>query len=476
MDMRAFSKGFEQYYRRAEDLGVRYIRCRVPKVEEVPGTRNLVVQYLSDGDRKFTQEYDLVVLSVGMQPPRDIKTIAERLGVELNRFDFCRTSAFTPVASSREGVYVAGAVAEPKDIPETVMQASAAAADVLSLLRDVRGSLIRPKEYPPEREVAGDEPRIGVFVCHCGTNIAGVVNVRGVVEYAKTLANVEYADNNLYTCSNDTQERIKAIIAEHALNRVVVASCTPRTHEPLFRNTIREAGLNAYLFEMANIRDQCSWVHQHEPEKATEKARDLVRIAVAKARLLQPLARRYVSVQKSAVVVGGGLAGMTAALALADQGCDAYLVEKEDELGGNLRQIHYLFDGERPQDELRRLRRRIDEHERVHVFTSAAVEAIEGSIGDFRSRITARGETTQVRHGVVVVATGAREHRPKEYLYGQDERVITQRELEARLADGGGLLTGRKERRPGTVVMIQCVGSRDDERPYCSRICCAEAI
>jgi len=356
------------------------------------------------------------------------------------------------------------------------MQASAAATQVLSLLREARGSLITPKVYPPERDVQGEEPRIGVFVCHCGTNIAGVVNVPDVVEYAKTLPNVVYAENNLYTCSNDTQDRIKEQIAEHNLNRVVVASCTPRTHEPLFRNTMAEAGLNPYLFEMANIRDQCSWVHMHEPERATQKSKDLVRMALAKSRLLQPLHRQTVRVEKSALVIGGGLSGMTSALALARQGFDVYLVERENELGGNLRHVRYLFNGERPQDELTRLRDEIVQNSRIHLFTGATIEKIEGTIGDFRTTITARGETTEVTHGVVIVATGAKQYEPKEYLYGQDDSVITQRELEARLASGDGFLEREGNRPAKTVVMIQCVGSRDPDHPYCSRVCCAEAV
>jgi heterodisulfide reductase subunit A len=476
MDLRAFSKGFEQYYQRAKELGVRYIRCRVPVVEEVPGTRNLTIQYLAENDRKVSQEYDLVVLSVGMQPPKEVKAIAERFGVVLNPFNFCRTSVFRPAESSREGIYVAGPFAEPKDIPETVMQASAAAAQVLSLLKDARGALITPKTYPPEREVRGEEPRIGVFVCHCGTNIAGVVNVPAVVEYARTLPNVVYAENNLYTCSNDTQERIKEKITEHKLNRTVVASCTPRTHEPLFKNTLREVGLNPYLFEMANIRDQCSWVHMHEPDRATEKSKDLVRMAVAKARLLEPLQNRTIKIQKSALIIGGGLSGMTAALALAAQGFDACLVEKTEELGGNLRHIHYLLDGEKPQDELKRLQEQVRQNGRIRLFTGATIESIEGTIGDFKTKISAHGETTEVAHGVVIVATGAREYQPKEYLYGQDERVVTQRELEERLASGNGFLAADGNRAAKSVVMIQCVGSRDSERPYCSRVCCAEAI
>ena len=476
MDLRAYSKGFEQYYRRAQELGVRYIRSRVPIVEEVPGTRNLVVRYLGEKDRKIAQEYDLVVLSVGMQPPKEVNKLAERFGVALNSFNFCETPFFQPTESSRPGIFVAGPFGEPKDIPETVMQASAASSQVLTYLSDSRGSLITAKVYPLEKEVAGQEPRVGVFVCHCGTNIAGVVNVPAVVEYAKTLPNVVYADNNLYTCSNDTQELIKQKITEHDLNRVVVASCTPRTHEPLFRNTLREVGLNPYLFEMANIRDQCSWVHMHEPEKATEKSKDLVRMAVAKARLLAPLTRRSVSIRKSGLVIGGGASGMSAALALAEQGFDAYLVEREDQLGGNWRHIHYLLNGENPQDELRRLQERVRDNDRIHLFTSTNIQGIDGTIGNFKTRLTSNGTTSEINHGVVIVATGARQYQPKEYLYGQDDRVLTQRELEQRLAGGNGFLATNGKRPPGTVVMIQCVGSRDAERPYCSRICCSVAI
>src|ERR1035438_2509682 len=415
MDLRAFGKGFEQYYHRAQDLGVRYIRSRVPKIEEVPGSRNLIVQYLGENDRKLSQEYDLVVLSVGMQPPKDVKVLADRFEIALNEFNFCGTSAFQPAESSRQGIYVAGPFVEPKDIPETVMQASAAAAEVLSLLKDARGTLITPRLYPPEKDVKGQEPRIGVFVCHCGTNIAGVVDVPNVVEYAKTLSNVVYAENNLYTCSNDAQDRIKEKIAEHDLNRVVVASCTPRTHEPLFRNTMAEAGLNPYLFEMANIRDQCSWVHMHEPEKATQKSKDLLRMAVAKSRLLQPLQRQRIRIQKSALVIGGGISGMTAALTLARQGSDVYLVEKENELGGNLRHLHYLLNGGKPQEELARLRDEIQQNSRIHLFAGAVIENIEGSIGNFKTRIAANGETTEVEHGVVIVATGAKQYQPREY-------------------------------------------------------------
>lgn len=475
MDMRAYSKGFEEYYERAKQLGVNYIRCRPAAIEEKTETRNLVIKYLIENEKKVSREYDMVVLATGVQAPKDAEKISKVCEIDLNEYQFSATSTFHPAESSREGIYVAGPFTEPKDIPETVMQATGAASKVLSLLSEVRGSLIVEKEFPPEKEVAGQEPRIGVFVCHCGSNIAGFVNVPDVVEYVKTLPDVVYAENNLYTCSNDSQERIKEIIAAHDLNRVVVASCTPRTHEPLFRNTVREAGLNQYLFEMANIRDQCSWVHMHEPEKATLKSKDLVRMAIAKARLLEPLTTGSVPVTKSALVIGAGISGMTAALGMANAGFDAYLVEREKEIGGHSKDIHYLVGGESPRADFQALMKQVQDHERVHVFAGSTIESIEGSVGHFTSKIATNGTSREVEHGAVIVSTGAQEYQPKEYLYGQDERVLTQRELEQRLAAGSHSLSPAGK-SPKTVVMIQCVGSRDEERPYCSRLCCTEAV
>lgn len=473
MDLRAFSKGFEEYYQRAKKLGVNYIRCKVPSLSEIPETKNLKIEYLIDDDKKASREYDLVVLSVGMLPPGKAKEIAERCGIELNEFNFCKTSSFKPVETTRDGIYAAGPFSEPKDIPETVMQASGAASRALSLLHDARGTLVVTKEYPPEIDVKGQEPKIGVFVCQCGTNIASVVNVPEVVEYAKTLPNVAYAVDSLYTCSNDTQKKIKEKIKEHGLNRVVVASCTPRTHEALFRNTIGEAGLNPYLFELANIREHCSWVHMHQHKEATEKAKDLVRIAIAKVRLDSPLYTRPLRVSNNALVIGAGISGMTAALELAEQGFNVYLIEKEREPGGSLRNSYYLLDGERPQEHLKRTIEKIKANGRIHLYTEAKIEDIKGSVGNFKTTVAINGKTEELEHGIVIVASGAKEYRPEEYLYGQDERVITQSELEKRLA-----LTGKSgiDKKPATVVMIQCVGFRDEKRPYCSRICCTEAV
>ena len=476
MDVRAHGKGFDEYYQRAISSGVQYIRCRIPSIQEIPYTKNLLIQYLTEDDKKISREYDLVVLSVGMEAPKSVNEIARTFNIELNEFNFCKTSVFNPVESSHEGIYVAGPFTEPKDIPETVMHASGAASRVLSLLSDLRGSLITEKEFPPETDVANQKPRVGVFVCHCGTNIAGVVNVPDVVEYSKKLPDVVFADNNLYTCSNDTQEIIKEKIKEYNLNRVVVASCTPRTHEPLFRNTIREAGLNPYLFEMANIRDQCSWVHMFEPEKATEKSKDLLRSAVAKARLLEPLEKSFVAVTKAALVIGGGLAGMTSAIELANQGFEVHLVEKDKELGGNLRHIQYLLNGEKPQDELKKIKQKVCSNSKIKIYTEAEIKSLEGSVGHFKTSVVSNGTKIEFEHGAVIVASGAKEYKPAEYLYGQNDSVITHVELEQKLINDNSWLKVEKKQKPKTFVMIQCVGSRDKERPYCSRICCSESI
>ncbi len=468
MDVRAYGKEFDAYYNRAEEeYGVKFVRSRVPHIEEVPESQNLLVKYVEDENPK-TEEFNLVVLSVGMRPPKNAEKLAKTLDIKLNKYNFCYSETFSPLETSRLGIYVCGAFSSPKDIPESVAQASGAAVKAASLISSERETLTTVKKYPPERDVSGEEPRIGVFVCHCGINIGGVVNVPEVVEYVKTLPKVVYAEHNLYTCSQDTQKRIREIIKEHNLNRVVVASCTPRTHEPLFRETVREAGLNIYLFEMANIRDQCSWVHMHEHKEATEKAKDLVRSIIAKARLLKPLKKPMIDVTPTGLVIGGGLSGMTATLELAKQGFEVHLVEKEKELGGHLRHIHYLLGSEDPQERLRSIIKEVTKNEKVHVYPNSEISDVEGYIGNFKTTLNNGGEKKEIKHGIVIVATGAMEYKPNEHLYSVDERVLTQRELEEKLTNGGF--------NAKTVAMIQCVGSRNGEHPYCSRICCSQAV
>jgi heterodisulfide reductase subunit A-like polyferredoxin len=469
MDMRTYGKDFERYYRRAEEEhGVRFVRSRIYNVEEADNG-NLRIRYVLPGGQVQEEEFDLVVLSVGFTAGEKARELASRLGVETDSFGFCRFNEFSPGVTSVPGIFAGGVFAGPKDIPETVTEASAAAGCVSRLLSAARGSETRVKEYPPERPVHKQPPRVGVFVCHCGINIGSVVRVPEVVEYAKRLPGVVYAREFLFTCSQDSVEEIKKCIHEHRLNRVVVASCTPRTHAPLFQGVMREAGLNPYLYEHVNIREHSSWVHRDRPEEATEKARDLVRMAVARVRLLAPIAQTYTGINKSALVVGGGVAGMTAALSLAEQGFAVSLVEKGAVLGGNARHLYYTLQGSDPQQFLAGLVEKVTGHPQIQVYTGSEVVEAGGYPGNYHSRIRTPEKEVEINHGAVVLATGAREARPREYLLGQHDRVMTQRELEERIYRGEveGL---------NTVVMIQCVGSRDDERPYCSRICCSHAL
>jgi heterodisulfide reductase subunit A-like polyferredoxin len=501
MDMRAFSKGYEAYYHRAqEQYGVRYVRCRVSSVKEDPGTHHLVVRYAQEnaphpigetdgsGQGMTIAEdiFDLVVLSVGMEIAPEVQDLAGRLGIDLDDYGFCHTAQFQPLQTSKPGIYAVGPFREPKDIPESVTEASGAAALAGSLLSSGRGTLVVPPEYPPEKDINGQEPRIGVFVCHCGSNIGGFLDVPAVAEYARSLPNVVHTEHTLYACSQDSIERITEKTKELALNRVVVASCTPLTHETLFQDSIRQAGLNPFLFEMANIRNQCSWVHSHDHQAATEKAKELVRMSVARAARLEPLHRITVPVTKRALVIGGGVAGIHAALTLAGQDIAVDLVERERELGGNLRHLRYLVEtpactsAQEPCDLVWRdaqaygkeLIAQINAVQNIAVHLETELLETQGYKGSFTSVLrTGDGEVT-VQHGVTIVATGAREYRGTEYGYGSHPHILTQQEFEVRLGDS--LYGASQEQETGTsVVMIQCVGPAEQ---YCSRTCCTVAL
>ncbi|HSF79804.1 MAG TPA: FAD-dependent oxidoreductase, partial [Anaerolineales bacterium] len=477
MDIRAFSKGYEEYYRRAEGkYGVKYTRCRLSDIKEDPLTKNLKVRYFSPyegGESLVEDEFDLVVLSVGMEISTSVKQLGQELGVELDEYGFCHTTLFDPMQTSREGIFVAGPFREPKDIPETVIEASAAAASAARLLSPARFTLAESQEYPPELDIAGQEARIGVFVCHCGSNIGGYLDVPGVAEHARALPGVVHAEDNLYTCSQDTIAHIIAQVKEQNLNRVVVASCTPLTHEPLFQDAIRQAGLNPHLFEMANIRNQCSWVHANDWEGATSKALSLVRMAVARAAQLQPLKISAVPVQDTALVVGGGPAGMTTALTLADQGFPVHLVERAAQLGGNLRHLQYFIQTNgsptvTPQEYLAGLVARVEEHPLVTVHLKTELVGTGGFKGNFTSTLDQDGKSIQIQHGVTIVATGGVEYKGCEYGYGSDPRILTQLEFENLLAD-----LDSHAAKPQSVVMIQCVGPAER---FCSRLCCSTAL
>jgi len=464
MDIRAVGKEFEDYRARAEkEYGIKMHRAtRVASVQEDPQTKNLILRYADNGN-VAEEEFDLVVLSVGLEPPQGANEMAKIFGINLNPFGFAGTNTYSPLSASKPGIFVTGAFASPKDIPTSVAEASGAAAKAGAFIAEKRGA---PEEVKVEEvDVSGQEPRIGVFVCDCGINIRGTVDVPSVVEYAKTLPNVVFAEENKYSCSADTQQKMKEIIKRENLNRVVVASCTPRTHEALFQSTLKEGGLNPYLFEMANIRDQCSWIHQGEPEKATKKSKDLVRMAVAKARLLEPLMESKLPVTHTAVVIGGGISGMTSALDMAAQGFKVDLIERTGELGGNAMKIFHEEDNRKLREFAKELITRVKNTKDITVRLNTEVEDVSGFVGNFKVKTKAGDE---IETGAIVVAIGAEEYKPKEYLYGEDKRVVTQLELEEQMQKGP---VDAK-----TIAMIQCVGSRNAEAPYCSRVCCANAI
>ena len=471
IDMRTYGKDFERYYNRAIQEGVRFIRSRIPTIEEIPGTDDLEVTYTDEAGQLIDEKFDLVVLSVGIGISKETTALADKLGLRLTPDSFAESTSFRPISSSRSGIYISGCFHSPKDIPSSVMDASANAAQAGALLSDVRFTLTKEKELPEEIDVIGERPRIGVFVCRCGINIAGVVDVPSVADYAKSLPFVNHVDENLFSCSQDTQENITKAIEEHKLNRVVVASCSPQTHEPLFQETVRDAGINKYLFEMANIRNQCSWVHSGNPQEATEKAKDLLRMAVQKVALLEPLEEVELDINQAALVIGGGIAGMAAARNLSDQGYKTYIVEKSERLGGNAINLFHTWDGEDIQENLKDLIGNIQSDERIETYLKAEIKEVEGFVGNFTTTITINGKEEKLEHGITIIATGANELKSDDYLYGKDPRVVTSLELDRLFIE--------KDKRIGdigTCVFIQCVGSRISERPYCSKVCCTHSV
>jgi heterodisulfide reductase subunit A len=490
MDIRAHGKEFDYYYKRAkEDLDIKFINSRVAYITE-DEDKSPVLHYTSEDEDIGEATFDLVVLCTGLIPHEKSVELCNKLKLELNEFKFPRTSEFNPMETSRSGIYIAGAAGTPIDIPETVAGASGSASGSAGIIGIGRRAFEVEGDPDQTAPIAADKleeeqmlssagpPRIGVFICHCGINISKVVDVEAVSEYAKGLPNVVHSENVLYACSQDMQDKIKDIVKSKNLNRVVVSSCTPRTHEPLFQNTISEVGINPYMFEMTNIREHCSWVHNNEPEDATEKAKALTKMAVAKSKLLYPLTKKSLDVNRSGLVIGGGLAGMTAALELSTQGFHVMLLEREAELGGNLNQIHSTIDGGSPGELLKSLVSEINARDNIELFTNAEIVTIDGYVGNFKTKIKYRPSGTEngspdkletdMEHGAIVVATGGYNYTPSEYHYQDSDRIITQRELEDKIHDGS--FDG------SSVVMIQCVGSRTETHGYCSRICCGEAV
>jgi heterodisulfide reductase subunit A-like polyferredoxin len=465
-------KDYEKYFLRAKDTqGVRFVKARAHSITEVSETGDLVLKYADETGEMKEEIFSMVVLSVGLEIPSSSVELAKHLGIELNKYNFVSTDSFTPVATSRPGIYTCGVFQGPKDIPGSVTQASAAACMAGTDIAEARGKDIETIEVPEEIDVTKEEPRIGVFVCNCGINIGGIVDVPSVQEYAATLPHVVFTDQNLFTCSQDTQDKIKEMIIEHKLNRVVVASCSPKTHEAMFMETLEACGINKYLFEMANIRNQDSWIHSKYPVEATAKAKDLVRMSVARAANLKTLKEKVVPINKQGLIIGGGVAGMNAALSLGKQGFDVVLVEKEAHLGGFSRKLHHTIEGEDIQAYLTKLIDEVTANKKINVLTEAKITGFEGFKGNFTTEVAtgSKGKIQKIDHGIIIVATGAKEYKPKEFLYGEDNRVITQVEL-------SDILEEKTAVDYNSVVMIQCVGSRNEENVECSRICCQSAV
>ena len=467
MDMRTQGKNFDYARLRAKEKGIRFVRSRIAGVLGTNGS--FEISYVDESGKHLKENFDMVVLPEGLESPSDAETLAKTAGIDLNHYNFCKTGTFSPLKTTRPGIFVGGAFQGPKDVPDSVTDASGVAALAAEALKDTRGTEVESKVYPEEIEIE-DEPRIGVFICSCGTNIGGVVDVKAVTEYAATLDNVVFTDTNLFSCAQNTQEAITEKIKENRLNRVVVSACTPLTHEPLFQETLRDAGLNRCLFEMANIRDHCSWVHPMQPEEATEKSKDLTRMAVAKARRIQPLPEQKLPVIQKALVIGGGMAGMTAALSIAGQGFECFLVEETGELGGNLRSRKFTLYGDDPRQTLQDTAGKVRSNPLIHVYTNSGIEDVSGYVGNFNTSIRTEDGSQNLEHGVIVIATGGKPYEPTQYLYGRSQQVVTQSELEERLT------RPEEAKKINDILMIQCVGSRGEDLAYCSKVCCGQAV
>jgi len=472
MDMRTHGKDFERFYDNArEKQGVRFLRSRIHTIDPVGDSGDLSVRYVTETGQLESETFDMIVLSVGLQTSSETIELANRLGLEMTNGNFCKTDTFDPVATSRKGIYVCGAFQGPKDIPQSVVDASAAAAAAGEILSSARNTETKTPEVIPETNVTNERPRVGVFVCRCGINIAGVVDVPAVAEYAKTLPYVEYTSDNLYSCSQDTQETMSQIIKQKNLNRVVVAACTPKTHEPLFQETLINAGLNKYLFEMANIRNHNSWVHKNNPEFATKKAKDLVRMAVSKVTLMESLKETELEVNQTALVIGGGIAGMAAAKSLANQGYETHIIERSAQFGGQALNLYQTVTGEDIQKKLSGLIKEVQGNKNIHVHLDTTLANVEGFVGNFETTLSSNGKEQSLEHGVAVIATGASPLKPAEYSYGEDPRILTSLELDRKFINKDPDL-----KKLNTAVFIQCVGSREPERPYCSRVCCTHSV
>ncbi|MCD6319406.1 MAG: CoB--CoM heterodisulfide reductase iron-sulfur subunit A family protein [Candidatus Desulfofervidaceae bacterium] len=469
MDLRAYGKHFEEYYNKAKEAGIRFVHSRVNAVEAAKNEGNVVIKYATDDGKLEEEEFDLVVLSVGLRPSKKTVELAQKMGLNLNHYHFVATNTFTPVETSRPGIYVCGTFQEPKAILDTTTQASAAAGEVAILLGSASPKTSKPTIS--QASVAEENPKIGVFVCQCRGNISNAVDIREVLEEVSGNPNVVYSETHPDLCGLEGRQFIQEKIGEHGLNRVIIAACTPKLYENHFREIVKKAGLNPFLMEMANLREQCAWVHSERKAEATQKAKTLIKMAIAKVGLAQPIKREVTSLAKSGLVVGGGIAGLTAALHLAKQGFEVYLIEKTNQLGGIARRTYFSWKGEDVQDFLKSLVNEVVNHPRIHVYTETEVLTSSGKIGNFTTKVNTPSGTKEIKHGITILATGAQAYRPESYLYGKHSRVMTLLDLQEKIAQASPEVLKSKN-----VVIVQCVGSRNEERPYCSRVCCTQSL
>ena len=470
-DLRSQGKESEKFFERAKQDKVRFVRALPHTMEPGKDGTGARMRYMTEQGEVVVESFEMVVLSIGFEAPKDILTLAQLFDIELDHHNFASTSCFEPVECSRKGVYAIGAFQTPKAISRSVVQSAAAAASVARLLADKRGSLTKTKIYPDERDILKDRPSVGVFVCSCGVNIAGIVDVDQVVAYTAKLPYVTYVENNLFSCSADAQESIIERIQEFGLNRIVIAACTPRTHEPMFQETLKSARLNGFMVEMANIRNQNSWVHQQDSKSATRKAKDQVRMAIAKVIYNYPLKQDRIKVVQKALVVGGGLVGIDSALTLAQLGIETILIEKSNILGGNALTLETSFKEENVRSMLEDLISRVNRNKNITVYRKATLESVSGSVGNFKGVLNIAGEMEQIDFGAAIMATGGKEAIPEEYLYGGEPRVMTQLEFDRKV-----LFHPDEVNKAQSIVFIQCVGSREPQRPYCSRVCCIHSV
>ena len=478
-DMRALvtellGKAMDDYYNHAKDLGVRYIRGRPSSVYENKD-KSLTIRYKNTLTDEVKEDVvDMLVLSTAIVPNRDNKRLGEILGVDVDENGFFKQQSLlnNPIQSTKDGIFLAGCIQGPKDIPDSVAMASGAAAKAVESIKDRERHV--GKNFPPEIDVTREEPRVGVFVCHCGKNIASYLDVEKVTKSAEKLPNVEYAEHVMFACSEDSGKKIRETIKEKKLNRVVVAACTPSTHGGLFRDTLMEAGLNKYLFEMANIRNQCSWVHSDDWDAATKKATALVKAAVAKVRLLEPLPEEEFSIIPKTLVIGGGLSGMKAALALANMGIKSILIEKNPKLGGELRELYSMFPSDvKTEDIIDPLIKEVTKNKLINVMTNAEIVDVDGFIGNYTGKIKQNGKIKEMEFGTIIIATGFKEvDLEGEYQYGKNSNILSQIDLEKRIKNNS--LNLKKE--PKNIVFINCAGAMDEKRPYCCRVGCGVSI